>query len=561
MPLPAGRLMRRENLPVALVLVASLVFAVVGLGWGIPHTMDWAIDSVAPYRVLLAGYERFSNGWWDKYPPFHLALLAILYAPYLGYLKLTGGLGRPKPVFPFGLEDPAASLGALILIARVVSVLMALGVVLLVYLTVRHLFDRTAALFAALIVGLSHTFLFYAHTANLETAYLFWSLLGVYRFVRVMDRGTLKDHLLFALFATLAVCTKDQAYGLFLLSPLPILWARFTEQPRSLPAARRWAAALTDRRNLLAGALAVAIFALVQNLPFNFSGFLKHVQFITGPGRGNYTDFPLTPLGTLGLLWETASYVADGLTLPLFAVCLVGCVVYAIRYPRRTLPVLFLAASYWLTFLNVMRMVVPRFALPMVILMAFFGGKLLSDFWREAPRRALVQTGIVAVFVYAALFATQLDYLLVRDPRYRAERWLEEHAKNGTLIETFVAPSLLNYYPRFPERVRVRASRLQAGTAWDARTPKKEAIQIPNFYLGREAPDYIVLSSFWYHRFFVEADQDAPDIAAGRRVLEDLGAGRMGYRLVANFKTRQILSWAVNDLFVNPRILIFARAS
>lgn len=556
----------RADVPLLLVLALSLALNGVGLGWGLPNTMDWAIDSVAPYRVLQAAYFRFSGGWWDKYPPVHLATLAALYVPYLAYLKLTGGLETPRSTFPFGLVDPFSSLGSMILLSRVVSVLMGTAVVLLVYLTVRELFDRRAALFSALVVALVHPFVYYAHTANLDVPYLFWSMLAIHRLVRISRRGATVDYALFALFAMLAICTKDQAYGLFLLSPLPLVWMRATSRGAGRSAGmlaepgaaassrlRGWAAIVLDRRHLWAAAVATVTFVLAHNLLFNLAGFLEHVRFITGPGSEEYEWFSPTLRGRLALLAETIRLMASAMTPPLFAICVAGAIRCALEFPRRTLPLLFLAASYYVLFLNALLNVAPRFVLPIAIVLAFFGGKLLADLWHGPRWRPAVRTAICLALAYAALFPIQLDVLFLRDSRYGAERWLEAQVPAGAVVETFAPHSLHNYYPRFPARVKVRSSWLAAGTRWDARTPRPDRVQLPNLYTGKEPAHTIVLSHLWYARFLEPDMRDTPEA----RVLRDLFSGDLGYERVAAFETSTLVP--VRHLPLNPRILVFER--
>src|SRR5262249_31101678 len=152
------------------------------------------------------------------------------YALLLGGLFLTGGFKNPTTVFPFGLADPLFALTSMILIARIVSAIMGAAIVWISYRTVRELFDRPAALLAALIITLFHPLAYYSHNANVDVPYLFWAFLAIYHYVRMLKYGYLKNYVLFALFATLSICTKDQAYGLFLLSPLPILWLRGMEE-------------------------------------------------------------------------------------------------------------------------------------------------------------------------------------------------------------------------------------------------------------------------------------------------------------------------------------------
>jgi len=526
----------------------------VGITWGLPNYVDWAIDTIVPFDMLEAAHHRFSHGWANIYPPFAYAVLAGLSSPLLGYLMLSGGLKAPRPIFPFGLTDPLSTLTHIILISRILSMLMGVGIVLLVYLTVRELFDRKSALFSALIVTLFHPLIYYAHNANTDVPYLFWGLLAIYFFLRLLKQGCLRYYVLFALFGTLAICTKDQAYGLFLLSPLVLLWARFTEASTVMKPAS-WKRALWDKRLALAALVAVATFAVAHNFLFNFAGFLAHVRLITGPGSEPYAAYAPTLVGRLQLLWATISQLAVGLTPPLFGVCLVGSICCAVKFPRYSLSLLFLAVSYYLTFINVVRYVPVRFVLPIGIIIAFFGGKLLAEVWQHGSWKKLQRGAVCLALAFAAVSAIQLDLLLLNDPRYAAEHWLKAHLKEGDVIETF-APrdSFFKHYPRFPVWVKVRSSKLAAGTQWEVREVKPERRMLPNLYAGREPPDYIILSKYWYGRLLTPEAENTEQA----QVLNDFFQGRTEYALAASFETPTLVS--VEHLPINPRIDIFVKA-
>ena len=537
------------NVPLAALLLLSLVLNATGITWGLPNVSDWAIDSVAPYDVIRAAASGFSDGWWSKYPPLHLALLALLYLPVLGWLELTGrDVDWDAPFL--GLADPLPAMSALILVSRLVSVLMGTAIVLFVSLTGRELFGRRTGLFAGLIVALYYPLVFYAHTANLDVPYLFWSAAAVLAFTKVLRRGAGRDYVLFALFATFAVCTKDQAYGIFALAPVAVLWTRWTESGRNAGTASALRV-LADRRNLLAAATAIAAFALIHNLAFNASGFLEHVRFIKGRGSEPWQEFPASLAGRIGLVDKIVEYLGGNLGPPLFVAVLGGAVYGAIRYPRECLPLLLLAASYVLTFLEVVLYVMQRFALPVAILLAIPAGKLLDDVWVKM-RWPAARLAVVVAFLPPAALCIQLDVLFLRDSRYAAERWLEERTREGDTVETFAPPSeTATYYPRFPERVEVRRSRLAAATTWAARTGRRDP---PDADTGTDLPDYIVLSEFRYGQV-ERGDPADPD----SRALKALFGGRLGYALAAEFKTVPFIP--LRDLLLNPRILIFRRTS
>jgi hypothetical protein len=501
--------------------------------------------------MLEGAYRRFSNGWANFYPPLPYLIQAALSAPLMGYLMLSGGLEAPSPIFPFGLTDPLSTMTYIILIGRLWSALLGVGIVLVLYLAVQELFDRRSAIFSALIVTLYYPLVYYAHNANVDVPYLFWTSLAIYFFVRVLKYGILKDYVLFALVGMLAICTKDQAYGLFLLSPLPILWARYSE---AYPVTQRprWIPLLCDRRFVTAGLVAVGTFILAQNLVFNFTGFINHVRLAVR-ASAPYVAYAPDLSGRLHLLWATVLQLQEGLTLPIFVFCVTGCIYCIVKFPRKSLPLLFLASSYYVLLVNVVRYVPLRFVLPIGIIMAFFGGELCARMWQRGPILIVRRIAIAGSFAYAALATIQLDLLLINDPRYGAEQWLRENARKGAIIETF-APreTALKHYPRFPEWTKVRSSRLESGTQWFVRVTRRDRTTLPNLYEGRENPDYVILSKYWYGELLKPEARKTIEA----QVLRDLFEGRIGYELVATFETASLVP--IVGLPINPRIDIFA---
>ena len=51
---------------------------------------------------------------------------------------------------------------------------------------------------------------------------MFWFALSLIFYLRVLAGGTPSDFIWWGVTAALAVCTKDQAYGLFLMMPVPV---------------------------------------------------------------------------------------------------------------------------------------------------------------------------------------------------------------------------------------------------------------------------------------------------------------------------------------------------
>src|SRR5207244_528621 len=145
-----------------------------------------------------------------------------------------------------------------------------------------------AALFAVVT-----PFLYYAKFANVDVPYIFWWAVSMAIYLRLLQTLRLRDFVLYAATATLSVCTKDQAYGLYVLPPVVIVWQLWRAH-RAAGASAPLLRALIDRRLIAAAIPAAVLFAAIHNLLFNLSGFRDHVQFLVGPGSANYRIYEPT---------------------------------------------------------------------------------------------------------------------------------------------------------------------------------------------------------------------------------------------------------------------------
>lgn len=408
------------RLALALLLTVSFGLNAWALTWGLPSASGWAPDELLPSAVLEGMSRGFGGGWHDKYPPFHYYLLAALYAPVLRAEGLRAGMPVPPDVYH-----------RLFLIGRVTSLLMASGTLLLVYRCGRELGDRRAGLFAAAITALMAPFVYYAKLANLEAPYIFWFTLSLLFLLRLLERQRRRDYVLFVVAAVLAVTTKDQAYGLYVLAVPLVVWARYRRDRREHGTASIAKAALNPD-TLLAGVTAIVMFLAIHNVLGNPDGFRAHVALITGRASQAFREFPNDPAGHLGLLASTVRHVGFTLGLPAAVVSVLGLVQAARERAERWLVLLVPAVSLYVCFLAVVLYVYDRFVLPMAILGALFAGRWLSQSWRVASwRRTAARAAAVIVLGYGLTRAIGVDLSMANDARYAAEEWLRANAREG----------------------------------------------------------------------------------------------------------------------------------
>jgi 4-amino-4-deoxy-L-arabinose transferase-like glycosyltransferase len=510
-----------------LILLLTLFLSAVGLWWGLPNFTTWAPDELIPSRVISGMNQGFSHGWGDKYPPFHYYLISLVYLPFWALHGLQ--------VLDWSRLNVYTVLFSL---TRLLSVGMGLGIVYLVYRCGREMYDRRAALFAALTASLSVPFVYYSKTANLDVPYLFWLVWSLFFFLRAMKSHRTKDTLLFALMATLAVCTKDQAYAFYVAAPFLLVWADWRDQ-RQTQGSASLISLIRSRKYLLAAALAAGVFLLVHNVILNWSGFLTHFSRITGPGRKVYALYPGTLAGHLGLVGVTVKQIQESLGWPLFLICLGGLAWSLVEKKKNTLlfSVLALAASYYIFYINIVLYNFSRFNLPICIVLAFFGGRFLSGALTAsrpflAARRALVALALA----YSFFYVSSVDILMVKDSRYAAERWMKVNIPRGALVG-ITGP--VEYSPRL------------RGFRWE-RVP----LSLPAF-ISSPPPGYILINSDYagrfkrgtrQHRFFSNFDD-----RGGRYVPVSVFKTRLPWLLLKS----QFIMTQIN--LINPEIQIYKR--
>jgi 4-amino-4-deoxy-L-arabinose transferase-like glycosyltransferase len=502
----------------------------------------WGSDEVAPMGPLVYAKRTFMDGLWQhKYPAFHFMVLSAAYAPFLVYLALSRqlSLSHLSESWPYGLSDPTFALTILVLIARLVSAAMGTAIVGLIYLITQRLFSRSAAIFAALIVALCFPFIYYSHTSNVDIPYLFWFTLGLLFYVRLLNGGRNRDYLLLGSCMALAVATKDQAYGLLPLLPLSLLWFRLDKgQDTGQPTRLRGLLASVPWCQLgLALVAFVGTYVLAANVPNNWHGYVRHVQYITGAGPTFYQEFTNTTSGHMALLFKILSLLARSLNIPLFLACVAGLLWGLVKFRRVSLALLAPALSYYLSFLAVVLYVYPRFVLPFVVIFAVFGGKLLGDLWTAPGRLSRIARPVIAILLlYSLAHGATADWLFDHDPRYQAEEWIKRHVPPAAVIETY---GPLQYLPRFPEHIRVQYLPLEGYVEEEFRT---------------RVPEYVLLTHAYYRRITEDQEDDFDQ----EEFIEALWNGALGYRVAGDFRASGLV---VPDLIrsLNSRITIFER--
>jgi fibro-slime domain-containing protein len=503
-------------LALGFVIAGSFMLNLAGIWWGLPSV--WVGDEISPTEVLVGWSQRFTGGWFHKYPPFHFYVLSVTLSPWFLMKSLDWIQASDR-----------TQAGALLLFCRMASVIAGAGTLIAVYVCGADAFNKRAGLFAAATFALLTPFLYYAKTANVEAPYIFWFAVSLVFYVRLVRTLAPRDAVLFSGAAALSVCTKDQAYALYLPVPFVIAyqaWRSNSEQRLSRPLLR---AVLADGRLGLAVVTSAAVFVACYQLPFNTAGFIEHVRYITGPGSQPYRMVVPTLGGRLTLLQLAAGLDQMSWGWPLCLVSLIGMVVAVkdTQTRRSAVCVLLVAVGYYVGFINVVLYLYDRYLLPICLVQALFAGVALDEFSRgsgRAPQRW--RTAFIGgIFAYTLLYAATVDVLMMRDSRYTVEQWLHEHVGPdrliGTMFPVYVLPRLADF--RW----------MDIGTTDDLRA-KVPADYILNADYARAVP----------------ADKPIGQLIAG------LQHETLGYRLVFRYRSPNPWPWlpAPHADLVGPRL-------
>jgi hypothetical protein len=547
---------RRLGFVCGLYLLASLFHA----NWGLPNgNRTWAADSVAPMTPLAVAYRTFAeNGFnsgyfYFKYPVGHQLLLAAATTPVMGVAYARGDLTKIESDYPFGLRSPDSYLTAMAIIARVLSALFATATLAVVGRLTARAYGARAGLFAAVAAAGCYPLLFYAHTSNVETAFMFWAMLALYYAIAGVEEGKPRALWLMGVAAAMAVSTKEQIAGFLVLLPFVLIARRFV-LARSESGLRR----IVPPGAVAGGLIALLTWAGVNAAFFNPSGFVNRIRFLTHTlppeVRELYAayEFPVdfstswTASDEAVHLGKVLDAVVTSVGWPAALVAVAGAAYVAISVRRaESIYLLASALGYYFVSLRALKQVELRYVLPLALLSAIPAGVLLARISDGKKARRSLALGIAGVGI---AYAADVLPLLAADARYDAERWMAPYLEKGHSVEVYQS---WTYLPRWEQVPTVSK-------------PPTEATSVAG--VRERDPDFIVISSKGKEGITMYPN---PDWRDGRgmmlvreesaRMLRQLESGDLGYELVRRFERTPLIP---RELITSlgPAIDVYRRA-
>jgi hypothetical protein len=502
----AASLWRRWRVsPLFWILVFAALARTAAIWWGLPASDGWDDDGVAPRNFLVGMIETYTPGHHFTYPPFHMFILTVLSLPGIVAALLNAPSFAPKAVIAEMIHVPYMTYFAVV--ARLVSVAFSLGTIAVAAKMGALVGGKRAGWLAAATLALNGGLTYYGQVTNLDGPSLFWAMLSLFLFMRVMVEHDLKPVRWACLAAAAAVATKDQTYAVFVLA-LPaglIVWFL----------ADAWAranAVAILKQLVLWGAIALAAVLVIDGALINPHGFADRIALLTGSASQDYAEYQTNLAGRIAVAGDMVAHVSRYYPVVAIALIVLGLVVVARRrggeLAAGLLPVL-AAVSFTIAFNFVALRTETRFVLPQSVFVAVLIG--LGAEWLLSVRYRLGHAALIAVAVWAAYGVFGVHAAFWLDPRYDAESWLRGHIRAGDRVEIY---GLNAYLPRLSANARV--SRV-GSKPLKARNPLPEVTEILQPYgaIGTRNPRFVVVTGFWVQDYLAS---QGPVAEIGRRV-------------------------------------------
>lgn len=484
---------RLERLSLLILLLFAAALDTVGIGFYLPRHYDPSIDSIHPAIALDAVEHAFGERDLAgiKYPRLHPLATGLLDRAYLvlRHGPSEGSRIAHEIVECLRSHDASAprstvvaprdrfsrwksDLSASILVGRAFSAAMGVLLVFAMFLLAREITGRLEAFLAAFLTAVAYPVVYYAHTLNVDVMYLALGALALAFAFAAANRRCGRRLALASMMAALAIATKDQAYGWFLLT-IPFVLLRWTSwSPR--PNAPFPIRAVVF--SLVAGGVT---YALAIGIPFDTAGVKAHLDHIFGAGSEAYQLYPKSWVGQVELAHEVGLHVLDAMGAPLLLFAIAGLVAMARKNKVALGAILVPALSYHLSFLAPIRYCYQRFTLPITLLLFIAAAIGLSLLLRH---RALRLPGLLIAFVLLgerAQRAIEVDAMLLDDPQGRAAAYLETALPEGASVIAALQFPLSNV--EIPARVVAKYSAPSA---------------LPTLEPGDDLPRFIVFAHY-----------------------------------------------------------------
>jgi hypothetical protein len=412
----------------ALVLGVALAGRLWGIDYGLPFSY-WTDEYHELMRAMELGAGGFNFARTSK-GGFYL-LLFVEYGIYFVVLKLAGVVTSTHEFAELFARDPSM----FYLIGRTTAAVFGCITVAAVYYLSRFAYTTTAGLIAAFLLAINVLHVDLSHRIGVDIPMTMLATLALYYGLRLADDGRRISYVMAGLCAGLATTTKLP--GILLL--LPLLIAHTYAVVRNDGRVREW---IGSRDLWIAASVFVAVLLVTNPGYFIYTNFGIHLFGSAGDALESdeldaFEEPDLVSRPNLYLFYLNA--VSDSMGWPLFVISL-GALAYALR--KRTRADVILISYALVNYLAISGtssevLYYPRYALPIIMVLAILAGRALSDLFLILPswRFASGAAFLAAVSAWPIVDAIKSDYTLTQnDTRTTAKDWFETNVPAGATV-------------------------------------------------------------------------------------------------------------------------------
>ena len=410
-----------------ILLASALLVRLWGIGYGLPYVY-WIDEYHEVMRALELGtghfnFERTGKGG------FYL-LLFFEFGLYVLVLKAAGFVSSVQQFAEQFVRDPTP----FYLMGRATAAAFGCATVAAAYWVGRRAYGAHAGLVGAAFLAFNVLHVDLSHRVGVDVPMTMLATLTIVFALQIVERGELRDYALAALSAALATTTKLP--GLLLL--LPLLIAHMYRMGRS---GQPWTAWITSRRMWIAFLLFCAVLiatnpAVVLHFdPLAFYSSDHNDALEAGEIPGDSPGADSRP----NLHGYYLNVLLQSMGWPLFGLSLIAVGHAALR--RRPADIILLSYAtvtyVAITSTTSEALYYPRYALPIIVVLAILGGRTFCQFLARVPRWHVAATvsATAIILAFPLSQSVKVSYSLTQtDTRTRAKAWFDEHVPPGSRV-------------------------------------------------------------------------------------------------------------------------------
>jgi len=471
------------------------------------------------------------------------------------------------------------------LVGRVISAFADLGIICLVFLLGKHIYDKRAGLLGATFVAFTVMHIQLAHFCAFDVVTAFFAVLTVYGAVRLAQRDDWFSAVTAGGAAGLAVASKFSAMPILLTLVVACgvrVFAREVggvdnQQLRARD--QKLAESLWRALGLLLISLLAAAVAFAVTSPFailDLKAYLEQVKQQGGMVRGT-NDWPFTRQyrGTLPYIYHIEQQLRWGMGWPLGLVAFAGLAYVLWLAVRRrcrgeewvilswVVPYFLITGSFLVKFM--------RYMLPITPFLSLMGAEMLftfhaSRFTLHGARRTtsrILYLIVSIVVISSVLYSLAFVSIYSRPHTWlEASRWIYAHVPDGSTIATE------HWDDDLPKPLPEAGQNSGAHGYHNLTLPMYEPDTLDKYALLKDIlsqADYIILASNRLYRAIPRLPQRYP---ISTRYYQLLFAEELGFRLEKAFTSYPgLFGWTIVDddadesftVYDHPKPLIFKK--